>query len=76
MPALFFLKSRDWLQSYAFALGGAIVGIGFGYVYANLSALQGSMALVILAVSLFGALSGLFWWYLLVKRGETDGDSS
>ena len=33
LPALFFLKSRDWLQSYAFALGGAIVGIGFGYAF-------------------------------------------
>jgi len=76
LPVLFFLKSRAWLQHYAFTVSGAITGIGFGYVFANVSGLQGSMALVIASVSLFGALSGSIWWYPLVKRLETDIDSS
>jgi hypothetical protein len=76
LPVLFFLKSRNWLQSYAFMTSGGIVGFGFGYVYANLSGLKASIVLVMLSVSAFGALSGLFWWYLLVKRLEADGDSS
>ena len=70
LPILFFLKARNWLQSYAFAIGGAIAGAGFGYVYAYLSGLQQSLALVMLSVGIFGACSGLFWWYLLVKRAE------
>ena len=74
LPVLFFLKSRSWLQSYAFAAGGGIAGTGYGYVYANLSGLQEFMAVVLLSVSLFGALSGWGWWYLLVKRIDPDGD--
>ena len=76
LPVLFFLKSRTWLQNYAFMISGAIVGLGFGYVYANLAALQAYMVLVMLAICSFGALSGLFWWYLLVKRSETDAGHS
>ena len=72
LPILFILKARNWLQSYAFAIGGAIAGTGFGYVYAYLSGLQQYLAIVLLSVGIFGALSGLFWWYLLVKRAEAD----
>ena len=75
LPALFFLKSRNRLDSRAFAFAGGIIGVGFGYVFATVSGLQAFMALVILSVSLFGTLSGWCWWYLLVKRlsGEVDG---
>jgi hypothetical protein len=74
LPILFFLKSRNWLRSYSFAASGAIAGIGFGYLFAGLGGAQQYATHVALAVSGFGALSGLFWWYLLVKRfeGETD----
>ena len=77
LPVFFFLKSRNWLQNYAFAVAGALTGIGFGYVFAAVSGLQQSAAALAMAsVCAFGALSGLFWWYLLVKRLENDGDVS
>lgn len=76
LPVLFFLKSRGWLQNYAFAIAGAIVGIGFGYGFANLGSALDYAALVIASVSLFGAFCGLGWWYLLVKRLDANVDSS
>jgi hypothetical protein len=75
LPVLFFLKSRAWLAHWAFAAGGAVIGIGFGYVFANVSGLGGSLAVAIAAVTLFGALSGWIWWYPLVKRLGSDTSS-
>ncbi len=72
LPVLFFLKSRAWLAHYSFTVGGAVTGVGFGYVFANVSGLDGSMAVAILAVTLFGAVSGWVWWYPLVKRLGSD----
>jgi len=76
LPILFFLKSRNWLQTYAFVASGAVTGIGFGYLFAGVGGAQQYAAVVILAVSAFGALSGLFWWYQLVKRFADEADQS
>lgn len=72
LPVLFFLKSRAWLAHYAFTVSGAVTGIGFGYLFANVSGMGGSLAVVILGVTLFGALSGAVWWYPLVGRLGSD----
>jgi hypothetical protein len=76
LPVLFFLKARSWLRSYAFAIAGCVVGIGFGYGFADVGGAQEALAAVIGSVALFGAVSGLCWWYVLVKRLEPDVDPS
>jgi len=74
LPILFFLKARNWLQGRAFLLSGAIAGTAFGYLFAHVGGAQQYLALVVVVVGLFGALSASFWWYVLVKRPATSSE--
>ena len=67
LPVFFLLKSRGWLGLPAFCIAGAIVGVGFGYVFAQFSD-PDTVAAACAAIAAFGALSAAGWWYLLVKR--------
>lgn len=76
LAVLFFLKARGWLSVYAFASGGFLAGLGFGYVFAELSGSTQALEMVCLSVGAFGILSGIFWWALLVRkarRGDQQG---
>lgn len=68
LAVLFFLKRRGWLRAQTFAVAGALAGLGFGYLYAVVSGSEAHLLAVIVGSGVFGLLSGLFWWYLLVKR--------
>lgn len=67
LPVFFFLKGRRWLSLRAFATGGGLMGIGFGYLFAQFSGTQSALATCV-SVGVFGLISGGGWWYLLVKR--------
>ena len=67
LPVFFFLKGRGWLQLPAFCTAGALVGVVFGYLFAQFSG-PDAVAAACAAVAAFGALSAAGWWYLLVKR--------
>ncbi|NIP13792.1 MAG: hypothetical protein GWM88_03220 [Pseudomonadales bacterium] len=73
LAIIFFLRARRWLSIYAFAGGGFLAGLGFGYLYATLSGSTEALLAVCLSVGVFGVLSGAFWWLLLVKKA-TNGD--
>ena len=70
LAVLFFLKARKWLSVYAFAGGGFFAGLGFGYLFAVLSGSTPALLLVCLSVGAFGILSGVFWWFLLIKKAS------
>jgi hypothetical protein len=70
LAVLFFLKARKWLSVYAFASGGFVAGLGFGYLFAMLSGSTQALLVVCLSVGAFGILSGIFWWFLLVKKAS------
>lgn len=75
LPVFFFLKGRGWLSLRAFVLGGAIAGLGFGYLFGQFSGTQTLWA-PCAAVAVFGALSAAGWWYLLVKRERGRAENS
>jgi hypothetical protein len=74
LAVLFFLKARGWLSVYAFASGGFFAGLGFGYLFATLSGSTQALLIVCLSVGAFGLLSGVFWWFLLVKKASNGED--
>jgi len=73
LPVFFFLKARDSLSLLAFASAGALTGTGYGYVFAQFTGAQ-SQLVACLGVAAFGVVSAGGWWYLLVKREDTEGD--
>jgi len=75
LPVFFFLKGRNWLSPLAFTVAGAIVGTGYGYLFAQFTGAQTAL-IACLAVAIFGALSAAGWWYLLVKREGVDRDAA
>ena len=60
LPVFFFLKARGHASFRAFIVAGSITGAAFGYVYANFSG--SPLLLSSLSVTLFGTISGAFWF--------------
>lgn len=65
LPVFFFLKARKHASFRAFIVAGSLTGAAFGYVYAIFSG--SPLVLSSLSVTLFGAISGGFWFRALNK---------